>query len=134
MRRSTSQKFGLVWIASGYSWRLDGGLVRGLDYYRRTTFEFRSGALDSAQNALGGGGRYDGLVEDLGGTGDPGDGLRDRCRETSSPATRSPPFRPAGGVEVFVVDTTVAGRRRWRFPRNFVGVVGPSTADSADAA
>jgi len=41
--------------------------VRGLDYYRRTIFEFQGGTLDSAQNALGGGGRYDGLVEALGG-------------------------------------------------------------------
>jgi histidyl-tRNA synthetase len=42
-------------------------LVRGLDYYRRTIFEFQGSTLDSAQNALGGGGRYDGLVEALGG-------------------------------------------------------------------
>jgi histidyl-tRNA synthetase len=42
-------------------------LVRGLDYYQRTVFEFVSTALDSAQTAVGGGGRYDGLVEDLGG-------------------------------------------------------------------
>jgi histidyl-tRNA synthetase len=42
-------------------------LVRGLDYYRRTIFEFQGATLDSAQNALGGGGRYDGLVEALGG-------------------------------------------------------------------
>ena len=46
---------------------VDMKLVRGLDYYRRTTFEFAGGTLESAQNALGGGGRYDGLVEDLGG-------------------------------------------------------------------
>ena len=42
-------------------------LVRGFDYYTRTTFEFVSDALDSAQNAVGGGGRYDSLVEQLGG-------------------------------------------------------------------
>ena len=42
-------------------------LVRGLDYYTRTTFEFVSQTLDTAQNAIGGGGRYDGLVEALGG-------------------------------------------------------------------
>ena len=41
-------------------------LVRGLDYYERTTFEITSDAL-GAQNALGGGGRYDGLSESLGG-------------------------------------------------------------------
>ena len=53
--------------ALGVPFALDHRLVRGLDYYRRTTFEFRGGTLESAQNALGGGGRYDGLVEDLGG-------------------------------------------------------------------
>jgi histidyl-tRNA synthetase len=46
---------------------IDDRLVRGLDYYRHTTFEYQGGTLDSAQNALGGGGRYDGLVESLGG-------------------------------------------------------------------
>ena len=50
-------------------------LVRGLDYYRRTIFEFLGGTLDSAQNALGGGGRYDGLVEALGGPATPGIGF-----------------------------------------------------------
>lgn len=42
-------------------------LVRGLDYYTRTTFEFVANSLQTAQNAIGGGGRYDGLVEELGG-------------------------------------------------------------------
>ncbi len=50
-------------------------LVRGLDYYTRTTFEFASNALEAAQNAVGGGGRYDGLVADLGGPDDPGVGF-----------------------------------------------------------
>lgn len=49
-------------------------LVRGLDYYRRTTFEITSPFL-GAQNALGGGGRYDGLAEDLGGQPTPGIGF-----------------------------------------------------------
>ena len=52
---------------------LDPTLVRGLDYYTRTVFEFESGEL-GAQNALGGGGRYDGLVEMLGGPATPGVG------------------------------------------------------------
>ena len=43
----------------------DPRLVRGLDYYSRTTFEYQAGTL-GAQNAVGGGGRYDGLAEDLG--------------------------------------------------------------------
>jgi histidyl-tRNA synthetase len=50
-------------------------LVRGFDYYTRTTFEYQSSALDAAQNALGGGGRYDGLVEQLGGPRLPGIGF-----------------------------------------------------------
>jgi histidyl-tRNA synthetase len=49
-------------------------LVRGLDYYRRTTFEVLSPFL-GAQNALGGGGRYDGLAEELGGEPLPGVGF-----------------------------------------------------------
>ncbi len=49
-------------------------LVRGLDYYVRTTFEMTSGTL-GAQNALAGGGRYDGLVELLGGPRTPGIGF-----------------------------------------------------------
>ena len=53
--------------AIGVPFTIDDTLVRGLDYYRHTTFEFQGGTLDSAQNALGGGGRYDGLVESLGG-------------------------------------------------------------------
>ncbi|MCU1676017.1 MAG: histidine--tRNA ligase [Frankiales bacterium] len=48
-------------------------LVRGLDYYRRTTFEFQHGLL-GAQNAVGGGGRYDGLSETIGGDPLPGIG------------------------------------------------------------
>jgi histidyl-tRNA synthetase len=54
---------------------IDHRLVRGFDYYTRTTFEFSSDALDSAQNAIGGGGRYDGLVEMLGGPPTPGIGF-----------------------------------------------------------
>ena len=51
---------------AGIAYELDGTLVRGLDYYTRTVFEFESDKL-GAQAALGGGGRYDGLVADLGG-------------------------------------------------------------------
>ncbi|HJT36993.1 MAG TPA: histidine--tRNA ligase [Actinomycetota bacterium] len=50
-------------------------LVRGFDYYTRTTFEYQSGALEAAQNAVGGGGRYDGLVEEVGGPPLPGIGF-----------------------------------------------------------
>ncbi len=50
-------------------------LVRGLDYYNRTAFEFISESLDGAQTAIGGGGRYDGLVEALGGPPESGVGF-----------------------------------------------------------
>ncbi|MBV8295477.1 MAG: histidine--tRNA ligase, partial [Acidimicrobiia bacterium] len=50
-------------------------LVRGLDYYTRTTFEFQAPALESAQNGIGGGGRYDALTEQLGGPPTPGIGF-----------------------------------------------------------
>jgi histidyl-tRNA synthetase len=53
---------------------LDPRLVRGLDYYTRTVFEFRCDAL-GAQSGIGGGGRYDGLVELLGGRPTPGIGF-----------------------------------------------------------
>ena len=66
---------------------LDLKLVRGLDYYRGTTFEYRGGTLDSAQNALGGGGRYDGLVADLGGPDTPGVGFAIGLDRPFSPAT-----------------------------------------------
>ena len=54
--------------ALGISYQLDSGLVRGLDYYTRTVFEFPSESLGFA---LGGGGRYDGLVEEMGGSPTP---------------------------------------------------------------
>jgi histidyl-tRNA synthetase len=50
-------------------------LVRGLDYYTRTVFEYQHQALGGAQNALGGGGRYDGLAEALGFPATPGVGF-----------------------------------------------------------
>ncbi len=58
--------------ALNISFTLDPGLVRGLDYYTRTVFEFPSESLGFA---LGGGGRYDGLVEELGGKPTPGLGF-----------------------------------------------------------
>jgi histidyl-tRNA synthetase len=54
-------------------YEIDSTLVRGLDYYTRTVFEFTSDAL-GAQSGVGGGGRYDGLVERLGGRPTPGIG------------------------------------------------------------
>ncbi len=59
--------------AAGLEPNLDFRLVRGLDYYTRTTFEFNSDRL-GAQSGVGGGGRYDGLVEQIGGPPTPGVG------------------------------------------------------------
>jgi histidyl-tRNA synthetase len=59
---------------AGVAYVLDGTLVRGLDYYTRTVFEFESEALDAQARTIGGGGRYDGLVEALGGPATPGCG------------------------------------------------------------
>jgi histidyl-tRNA synthetase len=54
---------------------VDHRLVRGLDYYTRTTFEFYVAGREGQQQALGGGGRYDGLVDGLGGRPTPGIGF-----------------------------------------------------------
>lgn len=59
---------------AGVDFEIDARLVRGFDYYTKTTFEVRSARL-GAQNALGGGGRYDGLAEMIGGSRTPGVGF-----------------------------------------------------------
>ena len=59
---------------AGIKYKLDNRLVRGLDYYSHTVFEFRSDAL-GAQDSFGGGGRYDGLFEQLGGKPTPAVGF-----------------------------------------------------------
>ncbi len=63
-----------ILAALGVPFEIDHRLVRGLDYYTRTAFEFTHGAL-GAQNAILGGGRYDGLSESLGGPPAPGIGF-----------------------------------------------------------
>ncbi len=80
-------------------------LVRGFDYYTRTTFELQSDAIDAAQNALGGGGRYDRLAEEMGGRPTPSIGFAAGVErillacdaEAALPA-------PATRIEAFVVD------------------------------
>lgn len=82
--------------AVGVPFKLHDRLVRGLDYYTRTAFEFTHGAL-GAQNAILGGGRYDGLSESLGGPNAPGIGFaigEDRlvlALEESAEALSRPP-------------------------------------------
>lgn len=93
--------------AVGIPYIVEPKLVRGLDYYLRTTFEFAGGTLDSAQNALGGGGRYDGLVEALGGPPTPGIGFALGVERTLLACDDEGVFpAPDAAVDVFVVDTT----------------------------
>jgi histidyl-tRNA synthetase len=61
-------------VKQGVQFEVDKRLVRGLDYYTRTTFEIQTGAL-GAQSAVAGGGRYDGLVKTLGGPAQPAIGF-----------------------------------------------------------
>jgi histidyl-tRNA synthetase len=61
--------------ACGVPYRIESTLVRGLDYYARTAFEFYRRGAEGQQQALGGGGRYDGLVELLGGRATPAIGF-----------------------------------------------------------
>lgn len=68
------EQFNEALMALGGQFELDHTLVRGLDYYTKTVFEYTHNAL-GAQNAIGGGGRYDGLVEELGGPATPGIGF-----------------------------------------------------------
>ncbi len=93
--------------ALGIPFTVDSKLVRGLDYYRHTTFEYQGGTLESAQNALGGGGRYDGLVESLGGPATAGVGFALGLDRTLIACDDEGVFpAPAPEVDVFVVDTT----------------------------
>ena len=96
---------GLASLSVDYA--ISARLVRGLDYYTRTTFEFAATALEGAQNAVGGGGRYDGLVEDLGGPATPGIGFAlgvDRILLACDAEGVFP--TPPSAVAVFVVDVT----------------------------
>ena len=90
----------------GVAYRIEPRLVRGLDYYTRTTFELAANALDSAQNAVGGGGRYDKLAEALGGPPTPGIGFGMGIERLLLACDAEGVFPvPDGPVEVFVVDT-----------------------------
>jgi histidyl-tRNA synthetase len=93
--------------ALGVDFTIETRLVRGLDYYTRTTFELAAGALDAAQNAVGGGGRYDGLVEALGGPPTPGIGFGLGIERLLLACDAEGVFpAPEAAVAVFVIDTT----------------------------
>ena len=84
---------------AGIAYELDPTLVRGLDYYTRTVFEFTSDAL-GAQSGVGGGGRYDGLIEQLGGRPTPGVGWAAGVERILLSATELPVA--ADGCDLFV--------------------------------
>ena len=64
-----------ILTSSGISYTVDKALVRGLDYYTRTVFELKWPPLGAAGSTVCGGGRYDGLIEELGGPPVPGVGF-----------------------------------------------------------
>jgi histidyl-tRNA synthetase len=94
----------------GISYIQDHTLVRGLDYYTRTTFEFQSSVL-GAQSGVGGGGRYDHLVEAIGGPPVPGVGFGTGVERIVLALTRAgiePP--PQAAPTVYLVAMTPAAR------------------------
>lgn len=88
--------------AAGIHAEVDHGLVRGLDYYTRTAFEVHDRSL-GAQSALGGGGRYDGLIEALGGPSTPGVGFSIGLDRVMLVLEQRGAAVPAGAPAVFVV-------------------------------
>jgi histidyl-tRNA synthetase len=141
---------------TGIDYEIDPTLVRGMDYYTRTVFEFDSDSL-GAQSGVAGGGRYDGLVEMLGGPPTPGCGWAaglERVLLTSTGLPAAPPpvdlyvafDDPAQRAAAFAVaaearrarlnaQLELAGRSRKgqlkhadRIGARYVAIVGPQTA------
>jgi histidyl-tRNA synthetase len=86
--------------AYGVAYTLDPTLVRGLDYYTRTTWEF-VGPEEGAQSTLSGGGRYDGLIEEIGGPPTPGIGFGAGVERLLLALEREGASAEADRVEVF---------------------------------
>jgi histidyl-tRNA synthetase len=96
----------------GVEWEEAPRLVRGLDYYMRTTFEFVHDSL-GAQSAVGGGGRYDGLSEEIGGPRLPGIGWALGIERTRMAAEAEGVTTPAQQrCTVFVVPLGAEAKRR----------------------
>jgi histidyl-tRNA synthetase len=86
-------------------------LVRGFDYYTSTTFEFVSSALDVAQNAILGGGRYDNLAEEMGGQPTPGIGFGMGIERLLIAADELGVLAPPEGrLDIYVIDELTGGR------------------------
>jgi histidyl-tRNA synthetase len=95
----------------GIHYEIAPRLVRGFDYYTSTTFEFVSNALDAAQNAVLGGGRYDNLAEEMGGRATPGIGFGlgiERLLIVADALGALPP--PQTRLDAFVIDGLSGGR------------------------
>ncbi len=102
----------------GVPYQLDPYLVRGLDYYTKTVFEWYASSEDQelAQSALGGGGRYDGLVEQLGGRPTPSAGfglgldrIVSRLKEREQTSEQQAPIKR---IHVFLAQLGDMGRKR----------------------
>jgi histidyl-tRNA synthetase len=101
--------------AVGVGYRLVPTLVRGLDYYTRTTWEFLEPGR-GGQSALSGGGRYDGLVEEIGGPPTPGVGFGAGIERLVLALEETDLGIPAPAVEVFIAAEDDASRElvaRW---------------------
>jgi histidyl-tRNA synthetase len=93
--------------ALGIDYELAPRLVRGFDYYTSTTFEFVSDALDAAQNAVGGGGRYDQLAEEMGGPATAGIGFGIGIERLLIACDAEGVLQPGDGprLDAFVIDS-----------------------------
>jgi histidyl-tRNA synthetase len=89
----------------GIPFEIEARLVRGFDYYTSTVFEFAAGSLEGAQNAIGGGGRYDRLAQEMGGPAAPSIGFGAGIERILLECDAEGVFpAPAARVDVFVVD------------------------------
>jgi histidyl-tRNA synthetase len=95
---------------------IDGRLVRGLDYYTKTAFEITSSALGS-QDALAGGGRYDLLVEELGGKPTPGIGFAAGMERLMMALAKIGTPLPLDVCPILYIVTTDESSRQWAFTK-----------------
>ncbi len=95
-------------------YRVDGRLVRGLDYYTKTAFEITSTALGS-QDALAGGGRYDLLVEELGGKSTPGVGFAAGMERLMMVLQKTGSVHPAPSSPALFIAALDGPSRSWAF-------------------
>ena len=103
-------------------YRQSGRLVRGIDYYSRTAFEFVATTLETTQSTVLGGGRYDGLAELLGGRPAPGVGFAGGDRPDD---VRRPSSRREAAMDVFLVgenQVTPADLLEWANPLREAGL------------